>query len=256
MSDVSQGPGWWMASDGRWYPPHLHPSVINLPPPPPQSNDVLQTQAAYSASGAQYPSEPQAWSPPTAQGTYPPGYGPPPGAPLAPDLRYSDARVRFDAVTHLALAPWWKRLVAILIDGAVLAIPFAVIIALISALAGHNGSSSTTVTTTTSGGTVIGGFFVLFIFTSIPYMLYYGIMNGSRRGQTVGKMALGIAVRDARNGGPIGFWRAVGRYAITLVFDLLFFIPFFLDNLSPLWDSRRQAWHDKVVHSVVVDLRP
>lgn len=25
MSDVSQGPGWWLASDGRWYPPHLHP---------------------------------------------------------------------------------------------------------------------------------------------------------------------------------------------------------------------------------------
>jgi hypothetical protein len=21
MSDVSQGPGWWQASDGKWYPP-------------------------------------------------------------------------------------------------------------------------------------------------------------------------------------------------------------------------------------------
>jgi hypothetical protein len=27
MSDMSQGPGWWIASDGKWYPPHLHPSV-------------------------------------------------------------------------------------------------------------------------------------------------------------------------------------------------------------------------------------
>ncbi len=25
MSDVSQGPGWWQASDGKWYPPDLHP---------------------------------------------------------------------------------------------------------------------------------------------------------------------------------------------------------------------------------------
>lgn len=25
MSDVSQGPGWWLASDGRWYPPETHP---------------------------------------------------------------------------------------------------------------------------------------------------------------------------------------------------------------------------------------
>lgn len=26
MSDVSQGPGWWLASDGRWYPPYALPS--------------------------------------------------------------------------------------------------------------------------------------------------------------------------------------------------------------------------------------
>lgn len=32
MSDTSQGPGWWLASDGRWYPPE---SLPNLPPPPP-----------------------------------------------------------------------------------------------------------------------------------------------------------------------------------------------------------------------------
>jgi TM2 domain-containing membrane protein YozV len=25
MSDVSQGPGWWQASDGKWYAPDLHP---------------------------------------------------------------------------------------------------------------------------------------------------------------------------------------------------------------------------------------
>lgn len=32
MSDTSQGPGWWLASDGRWYPPHLAPGA-----PPPQA---------------------------------------------------------------------------------------------------------------------------------------------------------------------------------------------------------------------------
>lgn len=26
MSDTSQGPGWWQASDRKWYPPELHPS--------------------------------------------------------------------------------------------------------------------------------------------------------------------------------------------------------------------------------------
>lgn len=35
MSDVSQGPGWWTASDGKWYPPELHPNYVPPPPPPP-----------------------------------------------------------------------------------------------------------------------------------------------------------------------------------------------------------------------------
>ena len=26
MSDKPEGPGWWIASDGKWYPPELHPS--------------------------------------------------------------------------------------------------------------------------------------------------------------------------------------------------------------------------------------
>jgi hypothetical protein len=35
MSDQSQGPGWWMASDGKWYPPETHPDYTPPPPPPP-----------------------------------------------------------------------------------------------------------------------------------------------------------------------------------------------------------------------------
>ena len=31
MSDKSEGPGWWIASDGKWYPPELHPSVREEP---------------------------------------------------------------------------------------------------------------------------------------------------------------------------------------------------------------------------------
>jgi hypothetical protein len=27
MTDTSPGPGWWLASDGNWYPPHLHPNA-------------------------------------------------------------------------------------------------------------------------------------------------------------------------------------------------------------------------------------
>lgn len=42
MSDVSGGPGWWQASDQKWYPPELHPAY--RPPPP-------TTSAGPAASG-------------------------------------------------------------------------------------------------------------------------------------------------------------------------------------------------------------
>ncbi len=35
MSDKPEGPGWWIASDGKWYPPELHPSVREESPTTP-----------------------------------------------------------------------------------------------------------------------------------------------------------------------------------------------------------------------------
>lgn len=33
-AEAPHGPGWWQASDHKWYPPHLHPNYQALPPPP------------------------------------------------------------------------------------------------------------------------------------------------------------------------------------------------------------------------------
>ena len=53
MSDVFEGPGWWMASDGKWYPPHLHAdasyrarwvNVDAVAPSPDTSQAVLTTE--------------------------------------------------------------------------------------------------------------------------------------------------------------------------------------------------------------------
>jgi uncharacterized RDD family membrane protein YckC len=83
---------------------------------------------------------------------------------------------------------------------------------------------------------------------------YFSFLDGGRRGQTVGKMAVGIAVRDIDTGGPIGAGRALLRRFIFFAtyFGLILFV---INALSPLWDRRRQAWHDKVVHSCVVNIR-
>ena len=34
MSDTSQGEGWWIASDGKWYAPELHPDYVAPVAPP------------------------------------------------------------------------------------------------------------------------------------------------------------------------------------------------------------------------------
>ena len=80
------------------------------------------------------------------------------------------------------------------------------------------------------------------------------MLNGGPKGQTVGKMALRIQVRDIDTGGPIGYGRGLGRQLMIYVFALACGIGLLLDYLSPLWDKKRQAWHDKVVRSVVVDV--
>lgn len=255
MADVSQGPGWWIVSDGKWYPPHLHPSVAQLPPPPqPPTASSPGPTVAQPSWGQALPGVAH-WPAQHPYPTYPPGYGPPPGVPPVGGIYPQDPRVRLDAVLHVALAPWWKRLLAFLIDTMVLGVAVFIFFAIIGA-ATRNSNTSTTNNHPLTPGQAVVGFIGLFVLLSIPYMLYYGIMNGSKRGQTLGKMALNIAVRDARSGGPIGFWRGVGRYAITVVFYVVLLIPYVIDNLSPLWDSRRQAWHDHVVHSVVVDRNP
>jgi len=54
MSDISQGPGWWQASDGKWYPPEQAPGATPPPIPgqPPAGGPPGYGQpAAYGAPG-------------------------------------------------------------------------------------------------------------------------------------------------------------------------------------------------------------
>jgi uncharacterized RDD family membrane protein YckC len=248
MSDQSQGPGWWMTSDGKWYPPHLHPAVIAAS----QSSSATPIEEGAAESPPPTSSLPPMPPPPAG---YPPGYGPPPGHGAMPPPAQNGS-VRFDHVVGVVLAPWWKRLVAVMIDGAILGVAYFILVGIIGAIVRGSSNGTTTTTTTRAGGAIFIGFIFIVIIASIPSSIYFGALNGSRRGQTIGKLALGIAVRDARTGGKIGFWRGFARALMWVVFELVVYVPYILDNLAPLWDKRRQAWHDKAVGSIVVDLRP
>jgi uncharacterized RDD family membrane protein YckC len=84
-------------------------------------------------------------------------------------------------------------------------------------------------------------------------LLYFGLLDG--RGQTVGKLALGIAVRSDQTGYAIGPGRGIGRRAVYLLLWAALFVPGIINVLSPLWDRKRQAWHDHAVGSVVIKVR-
>ena len=77
---------------------------------------------------------------------------------------------------------------------------------------------------------------------------YYGYLEGSPSGQTVGKKAMGIRVIDFRTGGSIGYGRAfirwIGRYVSAIACLLGYFWM--------LWDKEKQTWHDKFANDVVV----
>jgi len=65
MSDNPEGPGWWIASDGKWYPPELHPSVRTDDPAPepataPETVPAVTSPAPHrwkSQGGAQSPDD-------------------------------------------------------------------------------------------------------------------------------------------------------------------------------------------------------
>jgi uncharacterized RDD family membrane protein YckC len=91
------------------------------------------------------------------------------------------------------------------------------------------------------------------ILLSILIVLIYGTaFIGSRRGQTIGMMAVRARAVDATSGQSIGHARALGRAMVEYVFIWLLFVPWVVDMLFPLWDARRQTIHDKITNTVVV----
>ena len=186
MSDTSQGPGWWQASDGKWYPPDQQPG------PAPGQMPYGYKQYGYGYS-----------------------YGP-----------------------TAAYSGFWRRVGASIVDGIILAIPTNLLSVAVSA-----GSTGAFAGASLSPGASAG---VTLINTAIA-VAYYGYFEGTR-GQTVGKMALGIKVVDVDNGDLIGVPRAIGRYFASWLSGLAVGLGY----LWMLWDPRKQTWHDKLARSVVI----
>src|SRR5947207_15904106 len=116
-------------------------------------------------------------------------------------------------------AGFWSRFGAVLIDGIVVAV-VPVLLIIIGAAAN-------------SAGLLIVGYILLFC-GGIAYEIYF---HGGRTGQTLGKRAAGIRVRDFNRGGPPGCGRATirlsGRYISALICYLVYLVM--------LWAQEKHA---------------
>ncbi|MEE8443534.1 MAG: RDD family protein [Dehalococcoidia bacterium] len=97
-----------------------------------------------------------------------------------------------------------------------------------------------------SGGSAAPSFVASALILLTPG-LYYWLFTGLK-GQTIGKMALGIRVVDAQGNKP-GLGRAALRESIGKTISTLVLM---IGYLWVFWDKRKQGWHDKLAHTFVV----
>ena len=68
------------------------------------------------------------------------------------------------------------------------------------------------------------------------------------RQATPGKMLLSLRIQDANSGGRLSWGQSIGRYLAYFVATL----PLCLGLIWVAFDKKKQGWHDKLAHTVVV----
>jgi len=154
------------------------------------------------------------------------------------------------AAARPALASWFSRVVAAVIDGVIVFALAAIVLALLAALG---------LTVDTNGGAA--AFIVTVAFAAVAIaigaLLYAPILMARTNGQTWGRMAVNIRVIRA-GGEPMTFWFAMLREVLVksllvgFLSSFTFGLAWLLDVLWPLWDEENRALHDFVVNTRVI----
>ncbi|MEU8193083.1 RDD family protein, partial [Microbispora amethystogenes] len=199
-----------------------------------------------------------------------PGYGGAQATPGYGQPAYGQSYAPQGAIPPGAPAPlaeWWQRLVARLIDGVVVGIPYMILNAVIVGLL----FTAASIDPTTGVTTLESGAFLATLLVAVlggVVMAVYEFFMLRSRGQTLGKMAMGIKVVPV--GGTLDAAglpqdAALKRAGVLFAFQFLSWIPVikYLANLAALlnvlwllWDKPlQQALHDKVANTVVVKVK-
>ena len=161
------------------------------------------------------------------------------------------------ATNHPLTAPYagfWLRLVAYLIDSAILSVAFGAIIAICIASFGIRFFRDFAPgiydrpTNPLLPAAVLGVILVLLPVTIAATWLYFALMEASVHQGTLGKLALGLFVTDLE-GRRISFGRATGRFFAKIVTGL---IPFFIGYIMAGFTEKRQALHDMIARCLVL----
>ncbi|MBB4127396.1 putative RDD family membrane protein YckC [Xanthomonas translucens] len=193
---------------------------------------------AVEATPAPAQALPAAWAAPAPDATAHSPYA-------APAATLSE-EPRFVAGGEVVQAGFWKRTAAYLIDGMLVGmvaqvIQFVIMLSFFgfSSLGGSPDFSTP------------GGIVMLVMVYLVPLgmsALYFGLFHASAKQATLGKMAVGIKVVRT-DGSRISVGRGIGRYFGFLLSSLTIFIGF----LMAAFTERKQALHDMICDTLVVD---
>ncbi|WNI15919.1 RDD family protein [Actinacidiphila sp. ITFR-21] len=176
-----------------------------------------------------YGQDPYGQQPPYGQDPYGQNpYGQPqqPGPPSYPGGAPQDFQAYGQQPAGIPpLAHWGWRVLATLIDGVITYVADTIVHAVVGG----------------GAGAALGSIVALAVWFGLAYM------EGTK-GQTPGKMAAGIRVLREADGSLLGFGLAVGRRLLHVLDAISCYVGF----LWPLWDSKRQTFADKIVHTVVI----
>ncbi|HEV3408495.1 MAG TPA: RDD family protein [Gaiellaceae bacterium] len=164
------------------------------------------------------------------------------------------ASVPARAEEPIVYAAWGQRFGAVFLDGIITALLALMSVAVVVAITGGYAAVFEGLETDTQADddAFYFAYFGWLGAWALVGGVYHTVLHGRGRGQTGGKMMLGIRVRDESTNEPIGFGRAFARWIMPGLFWTFFWIPGILDAVWPLWDPKKQTFHDKIARSLVV----
>jgi uncharacterized RDD family membrane protein YckC len=147
-------------------------------------------------------------------------------------------------------ATFWQRVGARLLDGLLLSIPLILVV-----IGTWSDIDTRAGLTQQQRDSLFRAGLVVTVLSGV-----YEITLTALRGQTLGKMALGIKVLRAEDRGPVGWGRAAVRWIVPTVVGRIpepavSTLGTLLVYLWMLWDPMRQGLHDKAARTIVVRIR-